>query len=283
MLKQYKGELFLLFATICWSLSGVLTTPLTINPILTNALRCVIAVFILLPFNKWKVKFNKTIMLSALFGGLTVNFFFASLAYTSAANAVVIQYTAPIMVLIYTCISGKKLPTVAQIFSVILAFGGVYAIFSSQLSADGMIGNLLALLAGVTFAGVFVVNRFENASPVDSSIIAFSACSLLAFFFIGEFENIKQTDWIFIILLGVFQHGLAYLFFSIGIKTASSFSGSLIGTLELVLLPLWVYLAFGEIPTIMTVIGSIMIVLGVMINMYSGKITLVKKKTVLTK
>lgn len=261
-----SGEVFVLLATVCWSLSGVLTKSLTISPILSNAIRSFIAVFILLAYNRGKVRVNRTILLAAACGALTTTLFFISLSLTAAANAIVIQYTAPIFVLVFSCLLEKRLPTLVQMGVVVSAFTGVAVVFATDMAGGGLLGNLAALGAGITFAGVFFVNRLPGASPVDASIIAFSICALTGLFYLPQLSTMGSGDWLIMLIMGVVQHGLAYVFFSIGILRCSGFSASLIGMLETVLVPLWVFLAFGEAPTVMALTGCTLIVASVVVN-----------------
>lgn len=265
-MNKKSGEIFVLLATICWSLSGVLTKSLTISPILSNALRSFIAVFVLLLFNKFSVKFNKTIFCAAVCGAITITMFFVALNLTSAANAIVIQYTAPIFVLLFTCLQAKRLPTAGQILVVVCAFLGVGIIFSKGLSGGGLWGNLAALIAGITFAGVFFINRLPGSAPVDSSIIAFTMCAFTGLFYVPQIISMTKAEWAIVLVLGLVQHGLAYVFFCKGIKTCVAFSASLIGMLETVLVPFWVFLVFKEAPSTVTFIGSSLIIFAVGAN-----------------
>lgn len=265
------GELFILLATICWSTSAVLTKPLGIEPLLSNALRGFIAVFVLLIFNKFTVRFNKIIAIAAICGMATTMLFFIALDHTAAANAIVLQYTAPIFVLLFVCISEKRLPTKGQAFVVLMAFSGVAVIFASELGGGGMLGNICALFAGLFFAGVFFINRQKGARPVDSSIIAFALCAVLGVFYIPTILSLTPVQWGLVLCLGLVQHGLAYVFFSIGIRRCASFSASLIGMLETVLVPLWVFLVFNEKPSVNALIGCSMIIFAVCVNTYLEK------------
>lgn len=260
------GELFLLLATLCWSMSGVLTKSLSISPVLSNALRSLIAIFILLAYNRWKVRMNKTIWLGAVCGLLMSTLFFIALDLTPAANAVVMQYTAPIFVLLFTCLRERRLPGKMQVFVVLAAFAGVAVVFSSGFGGGSLVGNLAALVSGVAFAGMFFVNRLPGAEPADAMILAFALSAVTGVFYLGQLPGMSAREWGVVLLMGVVQHGLAYVFFSIGIRTCPSFSSSLIGMLETVLVPLWVFLVFGEAPSAKAVLGSGLIIAAVVTN-----------------
>lgn len=264
--RALGGELFVLLATLCWSMSGFLTKSLSISPILSNALRSLIAVFILLAYNRWRLRFSKIIWLGAFCGLFTTTLYFIALSLTTPANAVVIQYTAPIFVLIFTCVRERRAPTKMHLAVVAAAFAGVAIVFSEGLGGGSLIGNLAALASGISFAGMFFVNRLPGAAPADSLILGFMLCALTGVFYLGELPGMSTLEWGVVLLLGVVQHGLAYVFFSIGIQICPSFNSSLIGMLETVLVPLWVFLVFGEAPSLTAILGSVLIIAAVLAN-----------------
>lgn len=271
MKKEPKGEIFIFLAALCWSLSGVLTKSLAINPILSNSLRSIIAIVMMIVYNKFKLKVNKTIVIAGICLSSTNLLFFISLSLTTAANSIVIQYMAPIFVLLMTCVKYKKLPSPVQVLVVVIAFLGIVIIFYDSIGGGYFVGNVLALLSGVAFAGVFFVNRLKDSSPIDSTIIGFfinSVCGVAVF---NQISYIEPAGWIYILLLGVIQLGLAYIFFSIGIKNCSSFSSSLISMTEVVLMPLWVLIFLGEVPKPLAIVGGILIVGAVITNIYYEK------------
>lgn len=266
MHRKQQGQLLVLLATLCWSMSGVLMRMTSVSAILVNALRNFIAVFILLACNHWRLRMNRTIWIGGFCGAIMTTFYFLSLRLTTAANAIVIQYTAPIFVLLFTCLREKKLPRAVQVGAVVLASIGVATVFSGGLSNGGLSGNICALISGLAFAGMFFVNRLPQASPLDSSILAFSLCALTGFFYLHELSKISSEEWLIILFMGLVQHGLAYVFFCIGIRCCSSFTASLIGMLETVLVPLWVFLTFGEAPEGRALIGCALILIAVAMN-----------------
>lgn len=260
------GELFVLLATLCWSMSGILTKSLSISPILSNALRCVIAVFILLIYNRGRLRFHKTIWVGAFCCFCMTTTFFIALKLTPPANAVVIQYTAPIFVLLFTCLRERRAPSKMQLAVVFAAFAGVAIVCSDSLGGGSLLGYLAALASGISFAGMFFVNRLPGAGPADSLILGFALCALTGVFYLGELPGMSMREWGVVLIMGVVQHGLAYVFFSIGIRTCPSFNSSLIGMLETVLVPLWVFLVFGEAPSLTAILGCVLIISAVLAN-----------------
>ena len=264
------GEKLLLAATICWSTSGLFVRMIPTGAILMNALRSLIALPMVLLFKKSKWRWNWVILLGGLCIALTNNLYFLSLSMTTVGNAIVLQYMAPIFVLAATCVQNRRVPRPMQIAVVALGFAGVAFVFGGDLfgasDTTAFFGNCLALASGVTFAGVFFINKLPGASPLDSTVMGFAFNLLPGLFFLSMLPGIGVYGWLALAGLGVIQHGAAYIFFSRGIPRCSGFSASLIGMLEVLLAPLWVWLVFGEQVTPAMLIGGGMILLAVLLN-----------------
>jgi len=272
--SRIKGEWFILAATVCWSFSGLFFRLIPTPALLTNLLRNVIALPIVIFFKKRsddkKFRFNKTILLGGLCIVFANNFYFLSLSLTSVGSAIVLQYVAPIFVLIMSCIKDKALPRPVQVGVVALAFAGVTIVFGNEfigtVNATAMLGNFLALASGLALAGVFFVNRLPGASPMDSTITGFAINIVPGLFFLGHLAGLTAPNWAAIAALGVVQHAMAFLFFSRGIKRCASFDASLIGMLEVVLAPLFAFLLVSEEVTASLLIGGVMIMAAVLFN-----------------
>lgn len=272
--SHIKGEWLILAATVCWSLSGLFFRLIPTPALLTNLLRNAIALPIIIFYKKRsddkKFRFNKTILLGGLCIVFANNFYFLSLSLTSVGSAIVLQYVAPIFVLIMSCIKDRKLPRPVQIGVVALAFTGVTIVFGNELigavNAAAMLGNSLALASGLALAGVFFVNRLPDASPIDSTITGFAINLIPGIFFLSQLSGLTAPNWTAIIGLGVIQHALAFIFFSRGIRRCASFDASLIGMLEVVLAPLFAFLLVSENVSVSLLLGGIMIMAAVLFN-----------------
>lgn len=188
---------------------------------------------------------------------------------TTAANAIVLQYTAPIFVLIWDSIYHKAVPKKKQCLVVVMAFAGMILFFLDQLDGGQLLGNVVAIGAGLCFSGVFFLNTLPEASSEDSSMLAFLMSFVISIPFIGDVMLLDGKGVMALFILGIFQVGLAYVIYSKGVKLTSPVSASLIGLFEAILNPLWVFLAFGEKVGKFALIGAGVIIMAVVLNTMS--------------
>lgn len=272
MTDKTRGNLYMLMAAVLWSTGGILIKFIPGNAIAINGARSFIA-FLFFCVYKRKIQFqcNRYIVAAAFCLVMTNFLYVVANKLTTAANAIVLQYTAPIFVLIGDCIYRKKLPQKNQYIIVMMAFAGMILFFFDKLDGGHLLGNLLAIGAGICFSGVFFINSLPQSSSEDSSMLAFLASFLISVPFLGDVCQMDGTALTALLVLGVFQVGLAYVLFSKGSKLTSPVSASLIGLLEAVLNPVWVFLFYGEKIGRFALVGGVIILSAVALNIYMGE------------
>lgn len=176
---------------------------------------------------------------------------------TTAANAIVLQYIAPVLVLIYAVLFEAKKPTKMDILLTIFIFSGCVLAFAGQLSADGIWGNLIAILSGAAFAGELISTRRPNADPWDGATIgcALSFITFLPSLLSEPKEGFTALSLAVALCMGLFQYGFSYVAYAYGMRRVSTLKASLIMTLEPVMTPVWVFLAIGERPSALSLTG----------------------------
>ncbi len=271
MTDKIRGNLYMLMAAVLWSTGGILIKFIPGNAIAINGARSFIA-FLFFCIYKRKIHFqcNRYIVAAAFCLVMTNFLYVIANKLTTAANAIVLQYTAPIFVLIWDCIYRKKLPQKSQYIIVMMAFSGMILFFFDQLDGGHLLGNLLAIGAGVCFSGVFFINSLPQSSSEDSSMLAFLTSFLISIPLLGDVFQMDVTGIGALLALGIFQVGLAYLFFSKGSKLTSPVSASLIGLLEAILNPIWVLIFYGEQVGKYAMLGGAIILLAVILNICTG-------------
>lgn len=263
--KQHYQGLGLAFgAGLLWSLGGLLIKSVDWNPLAIAGGRSAIASLLLFV---WLRRPNFTWSPAQLGGALaytaTVILFVAANKLTTAANAILLQYTAPI----YTAILGTRFlgerVTKSDWVTIAVVISGVSMFFIDHLTFGGLSGNLLALISGLTFASLAVfLRKQKDGSALESVLLGnlFTALIGLPFMFHGLPGG---RSWIGLILLGIFQLGLSYVLYSAALKYISSLEGILIASIEPILNPLWVFLVIGEKPGPWALIGGAVVLIAV--------------------
>lgn len=261
-MKNKDGSKLIFIAAVMWSFAGLGAKLMSWNALSIACVRGFIASITIFLFRKkTKLTLNSSTILASISLLLTTTLFMSANKMTTSANAIVLQYTSPIFILILSVIFLKYKPKFVDYIAISLTLVGISLFFVDQLETGRWLGDLVALLSGLAFAGVFFANRLPKANPMDASLIG-NMMSLLLFPFLmfdQNFLSFKTTDLIVIVLLGVFQLGIPYILFSLGIKRTEAIKSSIISTIEPILNPIWVFLFLNELPGILSLIGGFIV------------------------
>lgn len=209
---------------------------------------------------------------AALAYAATLILFVAATKLTTAAAAIFLQSTAPIWVLLMAPLLLGERIRVADLPYVAGAAAGLALVFLGSGAAQGTapepaLGNLLALAAGLAYALLMItMRRLARGRPSDGdrsmaaavlgNAIAFAACLPFAL----PVSGAGARDAVAIAYLGVFQIGVAYAFFTRGLRALSALEVALLVLLEPVLNPLWTWLMTGERPAPLALVGGAVMV-----------------------
>lgn len=265
--ERRKALLYLALAAILWSTSGLFVKILDWQPVSILAGRSFFAAIVFLIYlRRLPTRFSLWQLLAAGAFILTQFLFITSTKLTTAANSIFLQYTMPIyVVLLAYWFLGEK-PSRTDWLSMLLIFIGLMLFFGDELSTDGLYGNLLAILSGVTGAVMMVSFRAQkNGNPAESNLIAFLLTAIFGFPFVLK-ETWTLNSWLILAFLGVFQIGFAFIFFTKGIKHIPALEANLVGTLEPVLNPVWVFLFYGESMGAFALFGGLVVLGGVILS-----------------
>lgn len=256
-----KGPLMIAATAVLWSFGGLLIKLIPWDAMTIVGIRSLIAGIVMAIYmRRLRISMTPSVILGGLcMAGTTILFVFAN-KLTSAANAIVLQYVSPIFVLIFSALFFGKRFRAFDIAAVIVVFFGIALFFFDGLEPGVMLGNILAVLAGVCFAGVFLVNQMKGAKPEEALLLGHIINAVVGIPFVVTSVTFEPGPWLYIVLLGVFQLGLAYVLFSIGIKHTPPVAASLIATLEPLLSPVWVLLITGEKPGLFALIGGVVVI-----------------------
>lgn len=273
---NFPPMLYVLFAVLLWSTGGLFIKMTTLDAFAVNAGRSLFAALTVAAFTFRKgLKLDRfTLLTSFLYAGTLTCFVYANKT-TTAANAIFLQYTAPIYILILSPFILKEKFRYSDLITVIVCLAGMSLFFlepqnnSNSLAPNVFLGNAVALLSGIFFGLYFVLLRhprsLENRNPALS--VFYGNLIIVLIMIPLLFKNPPApsgTDFMAILFLGVFQIGIAYLLFTVGIaRGVRSLDASIIGFVEPLLNPVWVYFAVGETPSKWAILGGIVIIFAI--------------------
>jgi drug/metabolite transporter (DMT)-like permease len=261
MPRRFLPPVLLLLAALCWSLGGLLIKSIDWPPIAIAGGRSAIAIpMILLCIGRPRFTFSLAQIGGAVgYAGTVVLFVFAT-RMTTAANAIFLQYTAPIYVaLIGRWYLGEHASRIDWLV-IAVALIGIALFFMDRLTASGWWGNVIALGSGLAFASLALFLRKEKAgSPIASIVLGNVIVALASLPFILQAPSLGTGGLWRLVLLGAIQLGLPYVFYATAIKHVTALEATLIPLLEPVLNPLWVMLALGEKPGPWAIVGGLLV------------------------
>lgn len=258
-------------ASVCWSFGGLCIKFIPWGAMSIVGTRAFLAAVVFAVFRKSvKLEITRGNIYGALcLSATTILFVFAN-KLTTAAAAILLQFTAPVFIVLIELVFYKKKPALSAVIAVSLTIIGMLLFFAGNLEAGNMLGNVLAIISGLTFAGVFVCNKRPDTEPNHALFLGFLINAVIGMPFVFFEAAAGPAAWVAAVFLGTVQVGLAYVFFSIGIKRTPALLACLITALEPVLNPVLVMLAglIGFLPVVETpglfaVAGGAVIVLTV--------------------
>jgi drug/metabolite transporter (DMT)-like permease len=265
MTPRAKGIGLLLAAAFLWSLGGVMIKWVDWHPMAIAGMRSAFALPAFLLYTRQRPIFNwsRWQLGGALaYAGTMISLVVAT-KLTTSANAILLQYTAPI----YVALLAPRLlnePTHARDWLfIVMALGGMSLFFLDQLTPAGMWGNLAGLASGVCFALLIMSLRAQrDSSPFESVILGNILAALICLpFMFGPLPSLQ--GWLTLLALGTVQLALAYYCYSLGIKTVGALSAIIITTIEPIMNPLWVAWGVGEVPGPWALVGGMLILTAV--------------------
>ena len=235
---------------------------LAINGVRNLIACCVIGIYLLI--TKHKVKFNLTVLIGAVsMAGVTTCYAIAN-KLTTAGNTIILQYTAPVWIMVLVYLFFGRKPNRTGVISLLIVFAGILCFFFEGLSTGKWLGDLIALISGIFYAGVFMLNSFEKGDALSSVFLGQMLCGI----FLSPLA-MKETDFSLPVLLSVFflgavQVGLAYIFFTSGTKYIDPLTASIINALEPILNPVLVAVFYGERLGRLSLIGAAVVLCGIL-------------------
>ena len=262
-----RDTLFVFLASVCFSTGGLFIKLVPWSALAINGARnligaAVIGIYLLIV--RHRIVFSRRVFVGALSLIGVTTLFAVSNKLTTAANTIVLQFTAPVFVMVFMALFYRQKPGGLDMVVCILVLAGVFLFFVDGIRAGNLAGNVTAVLSGVCYAGVFMMNTGENADAISSCFLGQLAAGLLFTPLCFRETDFSPPVVSAVAALGVIQVGGAYILFSIGIRGVRPVTACLITGMEPILNPLLVDVFYGERVCGLSAIGAVIVVCSVL-------------------
>ncbi len=263
-----KAMLQMALCAAMWSIAGIFIKLIPWNPFVIAGFRSLIASFVLLAYIKktgMKLRLNKRTVSIALVTGITFLLFVSANKLTTAANAIALQYTAPVFLLGISAVFLHQRFRFGDVLAVVLTLCGIALFFFDKLEPGQLFGNLVAVAAGLTMSLMFLLtgnsdDETRMGGIYFAHLLTAAVGVPLAFFYETQ---ITQAAVLSILALGIVQLGIPYVLYGLASRRCSPLTCSLISVVEPILNPVWVLIFDGEAPGIFALVGGAAVVLTV--------------------
>ena len=252
---------------LLWSIGGLFVKLIQWNPFAIAGIRSVIGGLVIIAFlRKPRFTWSFAQVAGAVCYAACMIGFVSANKLTTAANAILLQYTAPLWAAILGWIFLRERVRALDWAAMAVVIGGMVLFFMDSLTLGGMQGNLLAILSGVFFAGAMVSFRAQkDGSSLESILLSHGLTFLVSIpFLFGAWPSAAGLGALGI--LGVFQIGLSSILLTYGVKHVSAVQSLLTAVLEPLFDPVWVFLVLGERPGPRAMIGGAVILVAVTVR-----------------
>jgi drug/metabolite transporter (DMT)-like permease len=252
---------------LLWSTGGLFVKLIQWNPLAIAGIRSVIGGLVILAFlRKPRFTWSFAQVAGAVCYAACMVLFVSANKLTTAANAILLQYSAPLWAAIMGWAFLRERVHALDWAAMAVVIGGMVLFFMDSITLGGMQGNLLAILSGVFFAGAMVSFRAQkDGSSLESILLSHGLTFLVSIpFLFGAWPSWAGLGALGI--LGVFQIGLSSILLTYGVKHVTAVQSLLTAVLEPLFNPIWVFLVIGERPGPRAMIGGAVILVAVTVR-----------------
>jgi drug/metabolite transporter (DMT)-like permease len=272
--SQWKGQGAILLTALLWSTSGLFIKLIDYNPLVLSGLRSLIAALFMLAIRKRGGRGRRdwgALAAGGLSYAATMILFVMANKYTASANAILLQYSAPVWAGILGWLLIGEKPRWEHWAALGIVGCGMFLFFRDSLESGNLTGNILALLSGICFGATSVFLR-KQKEPQDSMLLSHIFCFIISVPFIVLYPPVLETRPVLALLfMGIAQIGLSSVLFSYGIARVPAVQAMLTAMLEPVLNPVWVLIVTGERPSLNAIAGGCIIVSAVLFVSLAGR------------
>jgi drug/metabolite transporter (DMT)-like permease len=263
-----RGQVYVGLAALAWSSAGVLQRELSVGTATQVAGRAFFASLALVAFVSLSERrgvvqvfasIGRAELAVAVCTAVASSSFIVALNHTTVANVLFMQAVAPIAAALIAWVALRESVSGRTALAMAVALGGVGLMVGGPGGAHG-IGLLLSVVMTLSFALGVVITRHRRDISMAPAICLSQVLVLLA---VGPFAHpgsVDLTDVLLIVVLGVGQMAVGLVFFTMGARLIPAAEVALITLLEVVLGPLWVWIALSERPSTTTLAGGAVVI-----------------------
>ncbi len=251
-----------------WSIAGIFIKLISCSGFVIAGFRGLFAALVTAVYIKAGgigFKWNKAVFRTAVFMCLLFTAFVVSNKLTTAANAIVLQFTTPIWIMLYESLVMKKRLEGKDIIAAVCTLLGIALCFFDKLDGGRMLGNCIAVFAGLMMAFMYIcLGTGSEQEKINGTFFGhlFTAAAGIPFILFTKNE-LNPRAFLFLVILGVVQLGIPYILLNFSSKTCPPLACSLLGAVEPLLNPLWVALFDGEMPGPLAFAGGLVVIITV--------------------
>jgi DME family drug/metabolite transporter len=266
------GILFIVIAALLWSTGGIGIKAVADSALKVSFYRSIFAaVTLFIIFRRdLRVRWSPAFAIAILSYGACLTTFVTATKWTTAANAIFLQYAGVVWVLLLSPLVLREPMRRRDVIAIVVALAGMALFFVGKFEARGMAGNAMALVSSVFFAMMILALRREHAGSRAAVTWGNVVLSLALLPFVANDLALTTKSLFALTFLGVFQIGLAYAFFVKGLKHVTATEASLTGMLEPVANPIWVLLFLGEKPSGFAIAGGAIVLVAIAWHTMTG-------------
>jgi len=260
MIERRRSILALVAAALLWSVGGVLIKSVAWHPMAIMGVRSALAAVTLwFVARRPRLRWTRLQVAGAVAYAVTVILYVPACKLTTAANAILLQYTSPIWIALFGAWFLKERASALDWLFIVLSLGGMAMFFHEGIASKSLLGDLMGALSGVTIAWMMLLMRKQkDESPIQSVLLGnvMAACAGLPFCLSTPLPSV--SGWLALAVLGVFQLGMSYALYSYAIRHVTALEANIVLTLEPRVL-----LLLGERPTDWALAGGVVVLLAV--------------------
>ena len=267
-ISRNRALIYLALSAAMWSSSGLMIKLIDWNPLAIAGVRSAIACLVMAGFAYRRLRFTWSFpqVAGALAYAVTVITFVLATKLTTAANAILLQYTAPVFTAVFGIWLLKERVSRFDWAIIGIVLGGMALFFLDKLTLDGFWGNCIAVFSGVTFSLFILFMRMQkNGSPLETVLLGNFITALVCLPFTLQ-QSPTAPAWGALVFLGVIQLGIPFIIYSTAIKHVPALDAILIQVVEPLLNPIWVLLVVGEVPGAWALFGGAVVITAVTIR-----------------